>query len=121
MQAAASWPGPQLALGLSPSSDLGSVSAEDAVNVLNDGQDSEENFSVPSCYGGIGAPVGRQGESRGPKGSGFPAAGEGPRGERPRGACAYSPTCWIWDSCSHFWLTMAMVLPPETHPGPGLA
>lgn len=33
---------------------------EDAVNVLNDGQGSEENFSVPSCYGGIGAPVGRQ-------------------------------------------------------------
>ncbi|KAK1340339.1 hypothetical protein QTO34_018907 [Cnephaeus nilssonii] len=33
---------------------------EDAVNVLNDGQDSEENFSIPSCYGGIGAPVGRQ-------------------------------------------------------------
>ncbi|XP_059546691.1 UBX domain-containing protein 11 isoform X2 [Myotis daubentonii] len=33
---------------------------EDAVNVLNDGQGSEESFSVPSCYGGIGAPVGRQ-------------------------------------------------------------
>ncbi|XP_070260528.1 UBX domain-containing protein 11 isoform X1 [Myotis yumanensis] len=33
---------------------------EEAVNVLNDGQGSEESFSVPSCYGGIGAPVGRQ-------------------------------------------------------------
>ncbi|XP_036303650.1 UBX domain-containing protein 11 isoform X3 [Pipistrellus kuhlii] len=33
---------------------------EDSVNVLSDGQDSEENFSIPSCYGGIGAPVGRQ-------------------------------------------------------------
>nr|KAF6384093.1 UBX domain protein 11 [Pipistrellus kuhlii] len=36
---------------------------EDSVNVLSDGQDSEENFSIPSCYGGIGAPVGRQADS----------------------------------------------------------
>lgn len=27
----------------------------------NDGQDSEEKISLPSCYGGIGAPVSRQG------------------------------------------------------------
>lgn len=33
---------------------------EDEVDMLNDGQDSEEKISVPSCYGGIGAPVGRQ-------------------------------------------------------------
>ncbi|XP_006862448.1 PREDICTED: UBX domain-containing protein 11 [Chrysochloris asiatica] len=34
---------------------------EDEVDMLNDGHDSEERFSVPSCYGNIGAPVGRQG------------------------------------------------------------
>ncbi|XP_012975604.2 UBX domain-containing protein 11 isoform X2 [Mesocricetus auratus] len=34
---------------------------EDEVDMLNDGQDPEEKISVPSCYGGIGAPVGRQG------------------------------------------------------------
>lgn len=45
-----------------------SLSAEDEVDMLNDGQDSEEKISVPSCYGGIGAPVGRQGESPGLKG-----------------------------------------------------
>ncbi|KAL6033938.1 hypothetical protein STEG23_007213 [Scotinomys teguina] len=33
---------------------------EDEVDMLNDGQDSEEKISVPSCYGGIGAPVSRQ-------------------------------------------------------------
>lgn len=45
-----------------------SLSAEDEVDMLNDGQDPEEKISVPSCYGGIGAPVGRQGENRGLKG-----------------------------------------------------
>lgn len=55
--------------------------------MLNDGHGSEERISVPSCYGGIGAPVSKQGESRGLKGSGFPAAGERPReGVRPRKA-----------------------------------
>ncbi|XP_006883706.1 PREDICTED: UBX domain-containing protein 11 [Elephantulus edwardii] len=34
---------------------------EDEVDVLNDGQGSEEKLSIPSCYGNIGAPVGRQG------------------------------------------------------------
>ncbi|KAK2488865.1 hypothetical protein MC885_010037 [Smutsia gigantea] len=33
---------------------------EDEVDVLNDGHGSEEKISVPSCYGGIGAPVSRQ-------------------------------------------------------------
>ncbi|KAM5269743.1 UBX domain-containing protein 11 isoform 8-T8 [Hipposideros larvatus] len=33
---------------------------EDEVDMLNDGQGSEERISVPSCYGGIGAPVSRQ-------------------------------------------------------------
>ncbi|XP_077631905.1 UBX domain-containing protein 11 isoform X1 [Crocuta crocuta] len=33
---------------------------EDEVNMLNDGHGSEERISVPSCYGGIGAPVSRQ-------------------------------------------------------------
>ncbi|CAO2589442.1 UBX domain-containing protein 11 [Lemmus lemmus] len=36
---------------------------EDEVDMLNDGHDSEEKISVPSCYGGIGAPVSRQGDS----------------------------------------------------------
>lgn len=44
------------------------LSAEDEVDMLNDGQDSEEKISVPSCYGGIVPPVGRQGESTGLKG-----------------------------------------------------
>ncbi|KAM7100139.1 UBX domain-containing protein 11 isoform 5-T5 [Molossus nigricans] len=34
---------------------------EDEVDMLNDGHGSEERISVPSCYGGIGAPVSRQG------------------------------------------------------------
>ncbi|XP_042636209.1 UBX domain-containing protein 11 [Orycteropus afer afer] len=34
---------------------------EDEVDILNDGHGSEERLSVPSCYGRIGAPVGRQG------------------------------------------------------------
>ncbi|XP_035881450.1 UBX domain-containing protein 11 isoform X4 [Phyllostomus discolor] len=33
---------------------------ENEVDLLNDGQGSEERISVPSCYGGIGAPVSRQ-------------------------------------------------------------
>ncbi|XP_038189888.1 UBX domain-containing protein 11 [Arvicola amphibius] len=33
---------------------------EDEVDMLNDGHNSEEKISVPSCYGGIGAPVSRQ-------------------------------------------------------------
>ncbi|XP_054428170.1 UBX domain-containing protein 11 [Pteronotus mesoamericanus] len=33
---------------------------ENEVEVLNDGHGSEERISVPSCYGGIGAPVSRQ-------------------------------------------------------------
>ncbi|XP_045332136.1 UBX domain-containing protein 11 isoform X1 [Leopardus geoffroyi] len=33
---------------------------EDEVDMLNDGRGSEERISVPSCYGGIGAPVSRQ-------------------------------------------------------------
>lgn len=44
------------------------LSAEDEVDMLNDGQDSEEKISLPSCYGGIGGSVGRQGESTGLKG-----------------------------------------------------
>nr|XP_038965171.1 UBX domain-containing protein 11 isoform X2 [Rattus norvegicus] len=31
-----------------------SLSAEDEVDMVNDGQDSEEKISLPSCYGGIG-------------------------------------------------------------------
>ncbi|XP_004377307.1 UBX domain-containing protein 11 [Trichechus manatus latirostris] len=34
---------------------------EDEVDVLDDGHGSEERLSIPSCYGRIGAPVGRQG------------------------------------------------------------
>nr|KAF6445538.1 UBX domain protein 11 [Molossus molossus] len=34
---------------------------DDEVDMLNDGHGSEERISVPSCYGGIGAPVSRQG------------------------------------------------------------
>lgn len=55
-----------------------SLSTEDEVDMLND-EDAEEKISVPSCYGGIGAPVGRQGESKGLTGCGSPlpiAAGE---------------------------------------------
>ncbi|XP_045233263.2 UBX domain-containing protein 11 isoform X6 [Macaca nemestrina] len=37
-----------------------SLSAEDEVDMLSDGRGSEEKISVPSCYGGIGAPVSRQ-------------------------------------------------------------
>ncbi|XP_074236412.1 UBX domain-containing protein 11 isoform X8 [Saimiri boliviensis] len=33
---------------------------EDEVDTLSDGHGSEEKISVPSCYGGIGAPVSRQ-------------------------------------------------------------
>ncbi|XP_040474982.1 UBX domain-containing protein 11 isoform X1 [Ursus americanus] len=33
---------------------------EDEADVLNNGLDSEERISVPSCYGGVGAPVSRQ-------------------------------------------------------------
>nr|XP_037866407.1 UBX domain-containing protein 11 isoform X6 [Chlorocebus sabaeus] len=33
---------------------------EDEVDMLSDGLGSEEKISVPSCYGGIGAPVSRQ-------------------------------------------------------------
>uniref|UniRef100_A0A452QS39 UBX domain-containing protein 11 n=1 Tax=Ursus americanus TaxID=9643 RepID=A0A452QS39_URSAM len=32
----------------------------DEADVLNNGLDSEERISVPSCYGGVGAPVSRQ-------------------------------------------------------------
>lgn len=89
--------------GLSPRAvTWASLSAEDEVDMLNDRHGSEETISVPSCYGRIGAPVSRQGESRGPKGSGCPAAGEGPRegmGSReawhpllPAGADAAAPT-----------------------------
>ncbi|XP_020764864.2 UBX domain-containing protein 11 isoform X4 [Odocoileus virginianus] len=34
--------------------------SEDEVDMLNDAPSSEERISVPSCYGGIGAPVSRQ-------------------------------------------------------------
>nr|XP_031539723.1 UBX domain-containing protein 11 isoform X3 [Vicugna pacos] len=34
--------------------------SEDEVDMLNDAHGSEERTSVPSCYGGIGAPVSRQ-------------------------------------------------------------
>ncbi|XP_011935423.1 PREDICTED: UBX domain-containing protein 11 isoform X4 [Cercocebus atys] len=33
---------------------------EDEVDMLSDGRGSEEKISVPSCYGGVGAPVSRQ-------------------------------------------------------------
>ncbi|XP_029421091.1 UBX domain-containing protein 11 isoform X2 [Nannospalax galili] len=33
---------------------------DDEVDMLNEGNGSEEKIAVPSCYGGIGAPVGRQ-------------------------------------------------------------
>ncbi|XP_051027530.1 UBX domain-containing protein 11 [Acomys russatus] len=33
---------------------------EDEVDMPNDGEDADERISVPSCYGGIGAPVSRQ-------------------------------------------------------------
>lgn len=65
-----------------------SLSAEDEVDMVNDAQDTEEKISVPSCYGGIGAPVGREGENRGLKGYGSPA-----RSSR-RGSMSHS-------SCSH--------------------
>uniref|UniRef100_A0A452QS14 UBX domain-containing protein 11 n=1 Tax=Ursus americanus TaxID=9643 RepID=A0A452QS14_URSAM len=39
---------------------------EDEADVLNNGLDSEERISVPSCYGGVGAPVSRQGDSLAP-------------------------------------------------------
>nr|XP_021499154.1 UBX domain-containing protein 11 isoform X8 [Meriones unguiculatus] len=33
---------------------------ENEVDMVNDAQDTEEKISIPSCYGGIGAPVGRE-------------------------------------------------------------
>ncbi|XP_042544451.1 UBX domain-containing protein 11 isoform X2 [Dipodomys spectabilis] len=36
---------------------------EDEVDMLNDGNDSQEKICVPSCYGGIGSPEGRHGSS----------------------------------------------------------
>lgn len=90
-------PGSQLPLGLSPRAvTWASLSAEDEVDVLNNGHGSEERISIPSCYGGVGAPVSRQGENRGLKGSGSLAAGEGlregaaegsPERHRPTVAC----------------------------------
>ncbi|XP_025303173.1 UBX domain-containing protein 11 isoform X2 [Canis lupus baileyi] len=54
-------PGSQLPLGLSPRAvTWASLSAEDEVDVLNNGHGSEERISIPSCYGGVGAPVSRQ-------------------------------------------------------------
>lgn len=66
-------PGPECFLGCGPRAVTWAfLSAEDEVDMLNDGQDSEEKISVPSCYGGIGAPVGRQGERRGLRAVGPP-------------------------------------------------
>nr|XP_025134474.1 UBX domain-containing protein 11 isoform X9 [Bubalus bubalis] len=61
---------------------------EDEVDMLNGAHGSEERISVPSCYGGIGAPVSRQdsedtgpggdgGDSREAPGQGEPAAAGG--------------------------------------------
>ncbi|XP_012886693.1 PREDICTED: UBX domain-containing protein 11 isoform X4 [Dipodomys ordii] len=36
---------------------------EDEVDMLNDGNDSQEKICVPSCYGGIGSPDGSHGSS----------------------------------------------------------
>ncbi|MBV97424.1 UBX domain-containing protein 11, partial [Eschrichtius robustus] len=50
-------PGPPFRLGFSPRAvTWASLSAEDEVDVLKDAHGSEERISVPSCYGGIGAP-----------------------------------------------------------------
>lgn len=91
-------PGSQFPLGLSPRAvTWASLSAEDEADVLNNGLGSEERLSVPSCYGAVGAPVRRQGENRGLKGSGSPAAGEGLReGARPREA--WTDSCLLWVS-----------------------
>ena len=75
MQAASSCPGPRAS---APAVTRPSLSAEDEVDMLNDAHGSEERISVPSCYGGIGAPVSRQGECRCPKGPESPAAGRTP-------------------------------------------
>lgn len=90
-------PRPQFPPGLSPRTvTWASLSAEDEVDMLNDGRGSEERISVPSCYGGIGAPVSRQGENRGLNRSGSPAAGEGLReGARPRDSWTYSCLFWV--------------------------
>uniref|UniRef100_A0A7N5KQ17 UBX domain-containing protein 11 n=2 Tax=Ailuropoda melanoleuca TaxID=9646 RepID=A0A7N5KQ17_AILME len=54
-------PGSQFPLGFSPTVvTWASLLAEDEADVLNNGLDSEERISVPSCYGGVGAPVSRQ-------------------------------------------------------------
>ncbi|XP_015987520.2 UBX domain-containing protein 11 isoform X3 [Rousettus aegyptiacus] len=54
-------PGPQFPLGLSArAATWTSLSAEDEVDMSNDGHSSEERISVPSCYGRKGAPVSRQ-------------------------------------------------------------
>ncbi|XP_015987528.2 UBX domain-containing protein 11 isoform X10 [Rousettus aegyptiacus] len=65
-------PGPQFPLGLSArAATWTSLSAEDEVDMSNDGHSSEERISVPSCYGRKGAPVSRQGsEDTGPGGVG---------------------------------------------------
>lgn len=90
-------PGSQFPLGFSPRVvTRASLLAEDEADVLNNGLDSEERISVPSCYGGVGAPVSRQGENRGLRGFGSPAAGEGLReGTRPREAWTYSGLLWV--------------------------
>lgn len=73
-----------------------SLSAEDEADVLNNGLGPEEKIAVPSCYGGIGAPVNRQGKNRGLKRVWSPAAGEGLReGVRPREAWTYSCLLWV--------------------------
>ena len=90
-------PGSQFPLGFSPTVvTWASLLAEDEADVLNNGLDSEERISVPSCYGGVGAPVSRQGENRGLRGFGSPAAGEGLReGTRLREAWTYSCLLWV--------------------------
>ena len=89
-----------------------SLSAEDEVDMLNGAHGSEERISVPSCYGGIGAPVSRQGECRRPKGSESLAAGKTPVREAVRGM-ASPPACWVRGSCFCSWLTVGTCLHPR--------
>lgn len=89
-----------------------SLSAEDEVDMLNGAHGSEERISVPSCYGGIGAPVSRQGECRRPKGSESLASGKAPVREAVRGM-ASPPACWVRGSCFCSWLTVGTCLHPR--------
>lgn len=82
-----------------------SLSAEDEVDMVNDGQDSEEKISLPSCYGGIG----RQGEAKG---------GVGPPCLDPRESLCeqwlllFLPA--VFRRCSHFQLAAPLLVYPTS-------